>query len=67
MAYFWQLGAASDLDVTLDEQWHPQFESQKMAEEWLQLTYEELGELSVTQVTLMEEDRVVYGPMSLLA
>ena len=35
------------------------------AEEWLSQNYLELTELGVDYVTLYEEDRLVYGPMSL--
>ena len=42
------------------------FEDQSLAEEWLSSFFDELIELGVTEVTLYEEDRLVYGPMSLL-
>lgn len=42
-----------------------QFDSQADAEAWLTLNYEDLQDDGVSEVTLMEEDRVVYGPMSL--
>ncbi len=43
----------------------PVFESQAAAEEWLGLFYEDLREMGVTEVSLFEGDRLVYGPMSL--
>lgn len=43
------------------------FDDQGMAEQWLQANYEELADLGVAQVSLFEEDRLVYGPMSLEA
>ena len=42
------------------------FESQSEAEAWLAETYEDLADLGVAEVSLFEEDRLVYGPMSLL-
>jgi hypothetical protein len=41
------------------------FESQAKAEVWLTAHYEDLQDAGVSTVTLYEEDRVVYGPMSL--
>ena len=43
----------------------PVFESQAAAEEWLGLFYEDLREMGVSEVSLFEEDRLVYGPMPL--
>ncbi|GAB3623470.1 hypothetical protein GCM10027418_15530 [Mariniluteicoccus endophyticus] len=42
------------------------FPSQAEAEAWLTEAYEDLADQGVTEVTLHEGDRVVYGPMSLL-
>ncbi len=41
------------------------FPTQAEAEAWLAASYEDLLDAGVEAVTLMEEDRVVYGPMSL--
>lgn len=41
------------------------FEDQSGAEEWLGLFYGELLEQGVAEVSLYEEDRLIYGPMSL--
>lgn len=41
------------------------FPSQAEAEAWLGETWSDLLAAGVEQVTLLEEDRVVYGPMSL--
>lgn len=54
----WQPDAGS-----LDER----FATQADAEAWLAEAYEELTHAGVTEVTLLEGDRAVYGPMSLLA
>lgn len=41
------------------------FDTQAAAEAWLTEHFEELREVGIGAVTLCEEDRVVYGPMSL--
>ena len=41
------------------------FPSQGDAESWIGETWRELLEAGVAQVSLLEGDRVVYGPMSL--
>ena len=41
------------------------FPSQADAESWVGETWSELAEQGVDAVTLLEADRVVYGPMSL--
>ena len=43
------------------------FASQADAESWVGETWSDLAELGVAAVTLIEHDRVVYGPMSLSA
>ncbi|MBB1483657.1 hypothetical protein H5392_07250 [Tessaracoccus sp. MC1865] len=49
--------AAADLAKT--------FEDQAAAEAWLTLFFDDLLEQGVSGVSLYEEDRLVYGPMSL--
>jgi len=62
MAWYWRAdGAAADDDLGLSDP----FESQAAAEAWLAGSYADLSELGVRSVTLYEEDRLVYGPMSL--
>ena len=41
------------------------FDDQTSAEEWLSSFYLDLQDLGVTQISLFEADRLVYGPMSL--
>jgi hypothetical protein len=41
------------------------FPTQGDAESWIGETWRELLDAGVAQVTLLEGDRVVYGPMSL--
>ncbi|MBA3248917.1 MAG: hypothetical protein H0T66_01080 [Geodermatophilaceae bacterium] len=43
----------------------PGFDNRSDAESWLGETWRELGQAGVHQVTLLEGDRVVYGPMGL--
>jgi hypothetical protein len=43
------------------------WEHQPAAEEWLTTAYPDLLDAGVTAVSLVEEDRLVYGPMSLEA
>ena len=43
------------------------FDDKGAAEEWMTLFYEELLHEGVAEVSLYEEDRLVYGPMSLEA
>lgn len=65
MSFFWRIDPfppdpeLDDLGVT---QGHPDQES---AEAWLTANYLELDALGVRRVSLYEEDRLVYGPMSL--
>lgn len=50
-------------DVAVDAL--PSFPSQADAEAWLTEAYGELAEQGVHEVSLYEDDRLVYGPMSL--
>lgn len=50
--------AAAGLDKSFDDQ--------VAAEEWLSLFFEDLVDQGVAEVSLYEEDRLIYGPMSLL-
>ena len=42
-----------------------QFDEQPEAEAWLTDTYQELRDSGIDQVTLQQDGRTVYGPMSL--
>jgi hypothetical protein len=62
MAWVWRVegdGSAQDGNSG------PSFESQAAAEAWLTSAYAELSEQGARAVSLYEEDRLVYGPMSL--
>lgn len=68
MSYRWDPAAGSfDRSAFIAEGFDQRFDSQEQAEQWLSEYYESVSDIGVTEVTLMEEDRVVYGPMSLLA
>jgi hypothetical protein len=45
----------------------PEFAAQGDAESWLGEVWREMAEAGAEQATLLEDGRVVYGPMSLLA
>lgn len=69
MAYWWQADLAPGSETTPDDLQgaglDQRFDDQISAEEWLSLFYLDLQDLGVTQVSLIEADRVVYGPMPL--
>ncbi len=61
MAWFWQPDVSPNDDVGVERK----FPTQGEAESWLGEFYPELLDAGVGAVTLYEEDRLVYGPMSL--
>lgn len=65
MGWRWD-GAQADGSPALLGPSH-EFPSQADAEAWLAQNYEELEDAGVDEVTLLQDDRVVYGPMSLHA
>lgn len=65
MAWSWQLEDSEGGSVVLDHDL-PEFTSQSDAETWLGEVWRDLVDAGGTQVSLLEHDRVVYGPMSLL-
>lgn len=65
MAYRWESGGAFSRSELEGARLVHEFDTQQAAEEWLTAHYTELLLLGVAEVTLMEEDRVVYGPMPL--
>jgi hypothetical protein len=66
--WWWRLedAAGSEVDVA-GEHADRRFASQADAESWVGEIWADLAELGVAAVTLLEHDRVVYGPMSLHA
>lgn len=66
MAYRWEPGAGSYSATDLSEAGLlPTFPDQQRAEDWLGLYFGDLAEYGVAEVSLYEEDRLVYGPMGL--
>jgi hypothetical protein len=43
----------------------PEFPSQSDAESWIGEVWRDLADAGVEQVVLLEDDHVIYGPMSL--
>lgn len=65
MPWTWSLEKADGTDVPGQPTTSTPFPTQADAETWIGETWRELLDAGVDQVTLLEEDRVVYGPMSL--
>lgn len=68
MAYWWKpASGAFSVDALESAGLMPRFDAQEQAEEWLSLFFQDLQEGGVGDVSLFEEERLVYGPMSLEA
>ena len=66
--WWWRLEDASGAEVTVPADFAGRrFASQADAESWVGEIWADLAEVGVDAVTLIEADRVVYGPMSLHA
>lgn len=69
MAWYWEAEVVAGADVVDDDLSGAgigrRFDDQGSAETWLTENYLELSDLGLDQVSLYEEDRLVYGPMSL--
>ena len=64
----WRLEDSSGGEVLVPAEYAGRrFASQADAESWVGETWADLAEAGVDAVTLLEHDRVVYGPMSLHA
>jgi hypothetical protein len=48
-----------------DQDGSPAFDDQTAAEDWLSANWQDLADAGVDEVTLLDGDEVVYGPMSL--
>jgi len=59
----WRLDTASGQVADLEV---PTFTSQSDAESWLGEVWRELAEGGAAHASLLQDDHVVYGPMSLL-
>ncbi|WP_040160598.1 hypothetical protein [Mobilicoccus massiliensis] len=64
-AWTWRCEDASGTSVESDVVPTSGFPGQGEAEAWLSESWAELADAGVEQVSLLEGDRVVYGPMSL--
>lgn len=66
MSYWWR-PTAGEFDVAdlAAEGLLPRFEDQAGAEEWLGTFYEDLQDGGVSEVSLFDQERLIYGPMSL--
>ena len=66
--WWWRLESSAGTEVTVDEELAGQrFSSQADAESWVGEYWSDLAAEGVDAVTLFEQDRQVYGPMSLHA
>ena len=66
MGWTWRYEDAQGATVTPEGAPDPGgFPAQGDAESWIGETWQELLDAGVDQVTLLEDTRVVYGPMSL--
>jgi hypothetical protein len=66
VSWTWRIDKTDGSEVPLGFE-VPDFAAQGDAESWLGEVWRELAEAGAEQATLVEEGRVVYGPMSLLA
>ena len=66
-AWHWRLENGDGGEVTEGVDPSPRFPSQSDAESWVGEVWRELADAGVDAVTLFEDDREVYGPMSLHA
>ncbi|WP_312718808.1 hypothetical protein [Mobilicoccus sp.] len=66
-AWTWRCEDADGREIEDPAVPRAEFPGQGEAEAWLSDTWADLADAGVAQVTLLEGDRVVYGPMSLEA
>ena len=64
MSWTWRYLDAAGGELAV-EPTSPRFPAQADAETWIGEIWEDLAEVGVEAVTLLEEEREVYGPMSL--
>jgi len=65
MPWTWRYEKADGTAITSDDLQEAIFVSQGDAESWLGENWRDLLESGVDQVTLLDDDKTVYGPMSL--
>lgn len=66
MAWRWVCADGPDAEAAAEAGLGQEFASRNEAEMWLGDYYEDLLDAGVTEVTLMDGDRVAHDPMSLL-
>lgn len=67
MSFRWEIAEGDPTDAELqDIGFGEPFDTQEAAESWLTASFEDLADAGVTEVSLREDGRLVYGPMSLL-
>ncbi len=66
MGWTWRVETSGGAAVTGQPE-VPEFPSRSDAESWLGEVWHDLADAGAGQVTLLEHERVVYGPMSLEA
>lgn len=64
MSWHWRLADADGAAVSTEETL-PDFTSQSDAESWIGEVWRDLVDAGAAEVSLYEDDRLVYGPMSL--
>ncbi|MGH3498172.1 MAG: hypothetical protein ACRDP1_11990 [Nocardioidaceae bacterium] len=67
MTWTWRMETAAGESVDVPDLGVPTFPNRADAESWIGEGWRELLEAGVDQVRLFEDDREVYGPMSLHA
>ncbi len=65
MAWMWRFETVTGATPAGQPELSQEFPTQADAETWIGETWRELLEGAVDQVTLLEDERVAYGPMSL--
>ena len=65
MPWTWRYEKSDGTVISTDELQEAIFASQGDAESWLGENYPALVEAGVDQVTLLDDERIEYGPMSL--
>ena len=65
VSWTWRFESSSGEPVRVMDTAQASFSSQGDAESWIGETWQQLAEMGVEQVTLLEDEREVYGPMSL--
>jgi len=63
MSWTWRLEATDGSELSAPAV--PPQQNQSDAESWLGEHWRELADAGIAQVTLFDEDKLVYGPMSL--